>query len=134
MRGRHTAELSHALARVVRAGVASRARRLQQLERQLSTYDAGKRLASFRTRLVAVRGRLDTSVRRRQHRAEQQLGNAAGRLHSLSPLAVLGRGYAVAWNADRTRILRDASTVAPGDTIHVTLSRGEIDAKVTKAE
>jgi exonuclease VII large subunit len=40
----------------------------------------------------------------------------------------------VAWNADRTRIVRDAATVAPGDTIHVTLSRGEIDAKVTKAE
>jgi exonuclease VII large subunit len=47
---------------------------------------------------------------------------------------VLGRGYAVAWNADRTRVIRDAAAVDPGDTIHVTLSRGEIDAKVTKAE
>ncbi|HMB79888.1 MAG TPA: exodeoxyribonuclease VII large subunit, partial [Vicinamibacterales bacterium] len=134
MRGRHAAELSHALARVVRAGLASRERRRQQLERQLTTFDAGRRLASIRTRLVASQGRLENAVRRRQHRAAAQLGNAAGRLDTLSPLAVLGRGYAVAWNADQTRVLRDASTVAPGDTIHVTLSRGAIDAKVTKAE
>ena len=134
MRGRHAADLSHALARILRAGLASRERRRLQLERQLSTFDAGKRLAGIRTRLVASRGRLETAVRRRQHRAESQLGNAVGRLESLSPLAVLGRGYAVAWNADRTQVLRDAASVAPGDTIHVTLSRGEIDAKVTKAE
>ena len=134
MRGRHAADLSHALARILRAGLAARERRRLQLERRLSMFDAGKRLAGFRTRLVASRGRLENAVRRRQHRAESQLGNAVGRLESLSPLAVLARGYAVAWNADRTRVLRDASAVAPGDTIHVTLSRGAIDAKVTKAE
>ncbi len=134
MRGRHAADLSHALARILRAGIAARERRRLQLERQLTTFDAGKRLAGIRTRLVLSRGRLETAVRRRQHRAEAQLGNAVGRLESLSPLAVLGRGYAVAWNADRTHVLRDASAVTPGDTIHVTLSRGAIDAKVTKAE
>ncbi|MCU1384363.1 MAG: xseA [Acidobacteria bacterium] len=134
MRGRHAAELSHALARILRAGLATRERRRLQLERQLATFDAGRRLASIRTRLVAAGGRLENAVRRRQHRAAAQLGNVAGRLDTLSPLAVLGRGYAVAWNADRTAILRDAATLTPGDTIHVTLSRGAIDAKVTKAE
>jgi exodeoxyribonuclease VII large subunit len=133
MRGRHAAELSHALARILRAGLATRERRRLQLERQLATFDAGRRLASIRTRLVAAGGRLENAVRRRQHRAAAQLGNVAGRLDTLSPLAVLGRGYAVAWTAGRTAILRDAGAVEPGDTIHVTLSRGEIDAKVTKA-
>jgi len=130
MRGRHAAELSHALARIIRAGLATRERRRQQLERQLSTFDAGRRLAGIRTRLVASRARLDTAVRRRQHRALAQLGNIAGRLDTLSPLAVLGRGYAVAWNADKTAVLRDAAVVAPGDTIHVTLSQGELDCEV----
>src|SRR5437764_1053235 len=37
MRGRHAAELSHALARIVRASIAVRERRRQQLERQLTT-------------------------------------------------------------------------------------------------
>src|SRR3954462_22276 len=75
MRGRHVAELAHALARLVRAGLAGRERRLQQLERQLATYDAGRRLASMRTRLVTSEGRLGAAARRRHHRALAQLGN-----------------------------------------------------------
>ena len=68
---------------------------------------------------------------RRRERATAQLQTVAGRLESLSPLAVLGRGYAVAWTADKSRILRDAAAVSPGETIKVTLSRGEIEAKVS---
>ena len=130
MRGRQTAELTHALARLMRAGVAARERRRQQLERQLATFDLGRRLGAIRTRLVGADGRLTVAARRQQHRAVAQLGNAAGRLETLSPLAVLGRGYAVAWNDDKTRILRDASSVSPGDTVHVTLSNGELDCEV----
>jgi exonuclease VII large subunit len=44
---------------------------------------------------------------------------------------VLGRGYAVCWNADRSRILRDPSQLAAGDAIRVTLERGELRARVT---
>src|SRR5436190_20772780 len=51
MRGRHAAELSHALARVMRARLAARERRRQQLERQLTMFDLGRRLAGIRTRL-----------------------------------------------------------------------------------
>src|SRR5258705_4646073 len=134
MRGRQTAELSHALARLMRAGVAGRERRRQQLERQLATFDLGRRLGVIRTRLVGADGRLTVAARQRQHRAVAQLGNVAGRLDSLSPLAVLGRGYAVAWNDDRTRILRDASTVSPGDTVHVTLSNGELECEVRSTD
>jgi len=132
MRGRHAAELTHALARIARASLAARERRRQQLERLLTTYDVRPRLARNRTRLVESGVRLRNAARSRHHRAEAQLGNIAARLDTLSPLAVLGRGYAVAWNADKTMVLRDAASVAPGDTVHVTLSRGEIAAKVSK--
>jgi exodeoxyribonuclease VII large subunit len=134
MRGRHAADLSHALARTVRAGLASRDRRLQQIERRLAAFDAGRRLGSLRTRLVGSDGRLETAIRGWYHRAKHQLGTVAAQLEALSPVAVLGRGYAIAWNADETRVLRDASAVAPGDTIHVKLSQGKIAAKVTKTE
>ena len=133
MRGRHVAELTHALARIARAGLALRERRRLQLERQLATYDVGRRLARSRTRLVESDARLQSAARSRHHRAEARLGTIAARLETLSPLAVLGRGYAVAWNADKTQVLRDASAVAPGDTVRVTLSRGEIEAKVSKS-
>jgi exodeoxyribonuclease VII large subunit len=134
MRGRYASELSHLLARQLRDRVAGRARRLLLLERQLQAYDAGRRLAALRTRLVAADGRLRTSAARRQDGATARLHTLVGRLDSLSPLAVLGRGYAVAWTADRTRVIREASDVNPGDEIRVTLSRGELtcDVKTTQ--
>ena len=134
MRGRHAAELSHALARIVRASLATRERRRQQLDRQLASFDLGRRLAGIRTRLVGVDGRLRGAVRQRQHRAVAQLGAVAGRLDTLSPLAVLGRGYAVAWNADKTRVLRDAADAASGDTVRVTLARGQLTCEVRSTE
>jgi exodeoxyribonuclease VII large subunit len=74
------------------------------------------------------------AVAHRRHLADAALRSCASRLDTLSPLAVLARGYAVCWNADRTQALRDAVEVAPGDTVRVTLSRGEIEAKVSETK
>jgi exonuclease VII large subunit len=49
-------------------------------------------------------------------------------------LSVLARGYAVAWNADRTRALRSASEVREGDQIRVTLAAGELHCEVRETE
>jgi exodeoxyribonuclease VII large subunit len=130
MRGRHAAELTHALGRIMRGTVGARDRRLALLRRELDTFDLGRRLAAIRTRLVAADGRLTASVTRQRHRADVQWREQVARLEALSPLAVLGRGYAVAWNADRTRVLRDAADVGPGDRVRVTLAKGEIDCDV----
>jgi len=107
-----------------------RERRCQQLDRQLATFDLGRRLEGIRTRLVGADGRLSAAARRRQHRAVAQLGHVAGRLEALNPLAVLGRGYAVAWNEDKSRVLRDVSSVTRGDIVKVTLANGELDCEV----
>ena len=56
MRGRHAADLTHTAARVMRAGLAARDRRLQQLQRQLALFDLGRRLADIRTRPRLGRG------------------------------------------------------------------------------
>jgi exodeoxyribonuclease VII large subunit len=132
LRGRHTAELSHALGRAVRIRVGTHDRRLQILRRQLDLLDLGRRLAAIRTRLVSSDGRLSSAISRRRHRADNQLRDSAARLESLSPLAVLGRGYAVCWNADRTAIIRQASATKPGDRVRVTLDKGELECDVRK--
>jgi exodeoxyribonuclease VII large subunit len=132
MRARHVAELTHALRRAGRAGLIRRERAYQSLRLLLETFDLRRRLGQVRTRLVAAEGRLGTAVTRGVHAADARLRGAAARLDSLSPLAVLARGYAVCWNADRTAIVRDAESVAPGDRVRVTLQRGELDCTVNQ--
>ena len=130
MRGRHASELAHDLARLARAQLSARDRRVSRLRARLDTCDLGKRLAVIRTRLVAADGRLSAAIARRRHRADRQLRDCAGRLDTLSPLAVLGRGYAVCWNADRTAVIRDAAATTSGDRVRVTLANGEIHCEV----
>jgi exodeoxyribonuclease VII large subunit len=79
---------------------------------------------------VTADGRLLAQIQRRVHRASSRLGDGAARLQSLSPLAVLARGYAVCWNADRTAILRDATAVTEGERVNVRLERGELSCRV----
>jgi exodeoxyribonuclease VII large subunit len=114
----------------LRMRLGGRERRYQALRLKLQTFDVRQRLAAIRTRLVGADGRLAGASARTHHRAQARLGAAAARLDSLSPLAVLGRGYAVCWNADRTAIIRDAAAVEPGDRVRVTLDRGELDCNV----
>jgi exodeoxyribonuclease VII large subunit len=62
--------------------------------------------------------------------AHGRIGSLAARIEGLSPLAVLGRGYAVTWDASRTRIIRDASALSVGDRVSVTLEHGAFGATV----
>ncbi len=132
LRGRHVADLSHQLGRAGRALVARRERRYHDLRQKLETFDLRRRLGGIAARLARGEGALRAAARAVLHRGDTRVRQQAARLGALSPLAVLGRGYAVCWNADRTRILRDAAGVSEGESVRVTLHAGEITATVTK--
>ena len=134
VRGRHVSELAAALRQRMSQGVARRSRRHELLRRSLEQFDPRHRLAAVRTRLVAREAQLQAAARRRLSLAQGRLGALAARIEGLSPLAVLGRGYSVTWDASRTRIIRDAATLAPGDDVRVTLERGTFDATVTRTD
>ncbi len=134
MTQRRTDELTRALTEAARTVVVLRSRRVHGAQRRLETFDVGRRLARNRTALVAVDGQLRRCATMHIHRARARLAALAGRLDTLSPLAVLGRGYAVCWNEDRTKAIRDAADVSRGETVHITLSRGTIAAKVSHTE
>jgi exodeoxyribonuclease VII large subunit len=130
MRGRHAAELTHQLRGAMVAALTRREREFRGLRLRLEAHDVGRRLAAIRGRVDAASGRLHAAIVRRHDRAAARASEAIGRLESLSPLAVLGRGYAVCWTEDRSTIVRSASTVQPGARVHVTLHQGELSCVV----
>ena len=102
----------------------------QALGRRLDRRDLRRVAADMRARLAARDGRLRQLIATRQLSAESRVRELAGRLDALSPLAVLGRGYAVCWDDARTSIIRSARTVRPGAGIRVTLAEGELRCHV----
>jgi exodeoxyribonuclease VII large subunit len=99
----------------------------------------GERLEAFRWDRLAVarRERIDGDARRladlvrgrlRTHRAD--LARAVGKLESLSPLAVLQRGYALVFD-ERGTLVQRADQVASGEVIDVRLHEGALRARVT---
>ena len=80
-------------------------------------------LPQLRTRLEQ---RVVATLRTWRHSLQQ----GAGALHALSPLAILARGYSITRRLPEMRLLRKASEVAPGETVHVRLSSGELICEV----
>jgi exodeoxyribonuclease VII large subunit len=132
LRGRHVAEASHQLSAAIRRTTAMKRRGFGALSQRLDAHDLPRRLASIHGRLTSVQTRMAAAADRRRHRADAGLRALAARLDSLSPLAVLARGYAVCWNDDRTAIVRSADAVNDGDAVHLTLSRGELECRVER--
>ena len=128
--GRHTAELTHRLNGVAASTVGRRVREVHTLRLRLEALSLGRRLGGIRARLVAARTRLAHATRGAHADRATRLRAAAGRLEVLSPLAVLSRGYAVCWSGDRTAVIRDAAAVKPGQSVTVTLHKGELDCEV----
>ncbi len=131
LRGRHVAELLGELQRSGRGAIARRLRAYQQLRDRLDALDIRRTIARVQKSLALVDARLAAGIANRSHAATTTLGTLAARLDALSPLAVLGRGYAVCWDAARDAIVVDAATVEPGAGVRVTLHRGELACVVT---
>ena len=58
----------------------------------------------------------------------------AGRLNDLSPLAILGRGYAVCFAADGSTVVRSVSEVSVGEVVEVRVHDGRLGCIVERIE
>ena len=105
----------------------ARARQVfERLRRRLEARDIRRVTADWQLRLAKVDGRLGQTARTGVQQASARSRELAARLHALSPLAVLGRGYAVCWDDTRTSIIRSAASVSPGEAVRVTVADGEL--------
>ncbi|HEY3197767.1 MAG TPA: exodeoxyribonuclease VII large subunit [Nitrospirales bacterium] len=82
--------------------------------------------------LARVSTQLEQRVRAIGTGWRHALEQGAGALHALSPLAILARGYSITRRWPEMRLLRNAADVAPGETVHVRLSSGELICEVRR--
>jgi exodeoxyribonuclease VII large subunit len=81
-------------------------------------------------RLDSLTHGLATGFRYQVERGRMELGRLSGQLNALSPLSVLGRGYALCTDAETGSVMRSAAGVAPGGRVKVRLSSGGLDCRV----
>ncbi len=82
-----------------------------------------------RMRLDALSARAGATAGRLVTRENGRIAALAGRLESLSPLAVLSRGYAIAFDGEG-RPLRSVEKLSPGDELTLRLNDGAVDCAV----
>jgi exodeoxyribonuclease VII large subunit len=125
-----------AVRRLEHAARATLRRTAHRLDVDVAGLRAGSpftRLATGRQRLENVDGRLRGGMSRTLVHSQHRLGTLVGRLDSLSPLAVLGRGYSLA-RTPAGEVVRDAARVVPGDAVEVLLGRGSLDCRVERTK
>jgi len=111
---------------------------LERMHRRWEAISAAVRHYDLRLVLSGMRKELDSrttalvAVTRNvllQHRVRSERLQTA--LESLSPLAILDRGYALVFDANG-KLLKDPAAVNIGDEISARLAHGEVQASVTK--
>ena len=74
--------------------------------------------------------RLAGAERTRVRNVRQNLEGAGGRLHTLSPMAVLGRGYSITQVLPAGDVVRRTSQLKRKDRVKVRVQYGEFIARV----
>ena len=104
-------------------------RRLTAATHSLSPTRLRSLSSAARTRFESINKACDAGINNRLKASRQELGVAAAALDAMSPLKVLERGYAIAQNAEG-QVIREATTVTPGDEVRVRLWKGTLDCRV----
>jgi exodeoxyribonuclease VII large subunit len=87
-------------------------------------------LAVQQDRVHALTARLSSAFRLQHERAQARLQELTATLNSLSPLAVLGRGYSLTRTVPDGKVVRDAASLTPGDLVRLTFATGEARARI----
>ena len=112
---------------------AGRALSLLHLGKRLSAASPMQRLPALKRQLAAQGDLLRIHLRRQAGELRARLLRSESVLASLSPLAILGRGYAVA-RTQEGRVITDAAMLNPGARFDVTLARGSVTADVVAVQ
>jgi exodeoxyribonuclease VII large subunit len=104
--------------------------RYTALSRRLQQAHPGARLAQHSQRLDELEGRLQFALQARLAAQVARLESAARALQAISPLATLGRGFAVITRTADGALVTSAAQLEIGDTFDARLAQGSLRAAV----
>jgi len=127
-------EIDGRLRRAIRRALGGSRESLIALEERMLLASPARRIGAERARIEDAVPRLDAAMHHRTELAGERIARLSGVLSSLSPLAVLQRGYAVVWKDREARPLRSSAEAAPGDALRIQLARGQLRARVETSD
>ena len=117
----------------IRRDIATHSRRLESLSKKRVLTDPTAYLADRRQDVDHMTHRLCAAMRVVTDVQNRRFGALAASLDALSPLKVLGRGYALAQRPDGT-VLRSADQARIGETLRLRLADGALRCQVKEKE
>lgn len=124
---RHLDQLLLRLGRQMRWQINLLASRLDGIEKRLKS--PAEQLRRQQQQIAQLLGRLAQGMRHLCQNRHHRLNLLAARLAALSPMSVLGRGYAIVQRD--TEVVFSSSQVQCHDDLRVTLAQGQLQVKVT---
>ncbi len=122
-------ELQYQMDAAWHRNIRQRAETLQKLESRLLRQDVSHRMRMVRDRLTALDARMGRAQQQLLQRANARHTRADGLLQTLSPLAVLNRGYALVFD-ETGALLRDASAAQEGSLITTRFAQSTLTSRV----
>jgi exodeoxyribonuclease VII large subunit len=127
-------QIERRLAAGLRSRAAAARSRLDGLARGVVFRRPFQRVFELSRRLDELSIRAARAIRGRARLARQQTDTAAGRLESLSPLAVLGRGYSLTQRTSDGWLIRAAAELSPGQQITTRFSSGQAISRIEQVQ
>jgi exodeoxyribonuclease VII large subunit len=122
-------ELEARSAHALKENLRSTRSKLHELQLRLDSADFRAPLAIKLAKIEALDQRIKRAVQRLVERQEDRLALKAGQLNMLSPLAVLGRGYALVKD-ESDHLVSRAHAVHPGQNLTLRFEDGEVPCQV----
>lgn len=122
-------DLEQRLLRAIDRRLCGGQERLAHLDTRLAAQHPGRALKLLRQRLEHLSSRLPSAMQHSLLGRRQRLQGLAQTLNVVSPLATLGRGYAILLD-ERGQAVRCASQTQHGQRLHARLSEGRLTLRV----
>lgn len=119
---------------VMRSRVRALAARVAGLDRHLRLLNPMERIRMQRRHLTGLWKDMTAWADRRLMVVTGRLEAAAGKLDSLSPLAILSRGYSICLRLPGREIVKDSAGLTAGDEVEVRLHRGRLHCGVREVK